>query len=239
MKTKILCVSACIVLGCTFLHVSGQDTIPDPVLEFKRFTETGYFLGYRYLDWKYINEPMGSSGSKYLGTTYYPNFEIYRNWGWFLKKGRPQHGIFKPGIALAVNGLNYEDSLSEKLRRSDLYLRIPLMFGVRENLNHSRFKGNMYRAVELYFGPYLTLPMYSFYVQSNDYEIVAGRQYVVGMEAEIYLTSQNPKGHGHRFGLKSRVDITTIDISDSVFGEAPLISTIGLFYNIGNNYKSK
>ena len=103
-------------------------------------------------------------------------------------------------------------------------------------------KNNLFRAVDLNFGFYAAIP----YMQKLDHPDnvdakaakMTGYYLRFGVISEIAFSALDSRGHGHKFGIKTTADLSSfIKFNQTTYELFPVYSSIGLFYNIANQYK--
>jgi len=213
--------------------LKAQDTLVDPFLTVKSFTtlEVGVTttsansnndeLGdYNLVKGK--NYPTINGGLFYTKTNLLKDQKIIMN--------------VKTGLFLNNNYTDVTDSLGKAFTFSELNLTIPVMIGIRLPINYNRPQDRFYKAVNLNFGGYVSLPLLPTLNERGENTVETEEftsDYIkFGFIAEIVFTALNKEGKGHRIGLRTIADLgSVITFSEEKYGIQPTYISVGIFYN--------
>ena len=215
----------------------------DPLQKFKNYLEIGLSSSAVRVNTNQVNFTTSTGTYSFKKNDYLPTLDGSINYGWLFKeKNSSTIWTLKTGVNFISRAANLSDSLGNNLRFSTGYLQIPLQFGFRLPLNYNPMKNNLFRAVDLNFGFYTAIP----YFQKLDHpdnidakaEEMTGYYLRFGFISEIAFSALDSRGHGHKFGLKSTADLSSfITFNKTTYELFPVYSSIGIFYNITNQYK--
>lgn len=164
--------------------------------------------------------------------------------GFFKKKKKADIYSLKTGFNFNSQRANLNGSGGEELQLSTYYLSIPLQFGMRNPLSVNTTKNNYFRAFEFSIGAYISSPIYQKLDHPDNLDAsgeTMGFNYLrYGFISEIAFSALNKEGKGHRFGLRTTTDFTSITkIRDTDNELYPYYINIGVFYNISNYYDKR
>ncbi len=215
----------------------------DPLLKFKNFLEIGLTANAVRVNTNYTTFQTPTGTYDFKKNDYVPTLDGSINYGWLFKeKNSSAIWTLKTGVNIMSRGANLTDSLGNNLRFSTGYFQIPLQFGFRLPLEHNPMKNNLFRAVDLNFGFYAAIP----YMQKLDHPDnvdakaakMTGYYLRFGVISEIAFSALDSRGHGHKFGIKTTADLSSfITFNQTTYELFPVYNSIGIFYNIMNQYK--
>jgi hypothetical protein len=215
----------------------------DPLLKFKNFLEIGLTANAVRVNTNYTTFQTPTGTYNFKKNDYVPTLDGSINYGWLFKeKNSSAIWTLKTGVNIMSRAANLSDSLGNDLRFSTGYFQIPLQFGFRLPLEYNPMKNNLFRAVDLNFGFYAAIP----YMQKLDHPDnvdaktakMTGYYLRFGVISEIAFSALDSRGHGHKFGIKTTADLSSfIKFNKTTYELFPVYSSIGIFYNIMNQYK--
>lgn len=215
----------------------------DPLLKFKNYLEIGLSASAVRVNTNYTTFQTPTGTYNFKKNDYVPTLDGSINYGWLFKeKNSSAIWTLKTGVNFISRAANLSDSLGNNLRFSTGYLQIPLQFGFRLPLNYNPMKNNLFRAVDLNFGFYAAIPYFQKLDHPDNIDAKAAKMtgYYLrfGFISEIAFSALDSRGHGHKFGLKSTADLSSfIKFNKTTYELFPVYSSIGIFYNITNQYK--
>ncbi|MBP6089728.1 MAG: hypothetical protein KA521_00620 [Crocinitomicaceae bacterium] len=215
----------------------------DPLLKFKNFLEIGLTASAVRVNTNMTTFYTPSGIYHFKKNDFLPALDGSINYGWLIK-GKNTNSIWtvKTGVNMITRAANLTDNLGNELRFTTGYIQFPLQFGFRIPLNYNPMKNNLFRAVDYNFGMFAAIPL----MQKLDFkdnidskaEKMKGYFISFGFIGEITFSALDSRGHGHKFGLKTSVDLSEIiSFNKTTYELFPVYSSIGIFYNITNQYK--
>jgi hypothetical protein len=215
----------------------------DPLLKFKNFLEIGLSANAVRVNTNQVNFTTSTGKYTFKKNDYLPTLDGSINYGWLLKDNKSSAiWTLKTGVNMVTRTANLTDYFENELRFTTGYLQIPLQFGFRLPMNYNPMKNNLFRAVDLNFGFFAAIPYFQKLDHPDNSDAKAAKMtgYYLrfGFISEIAFSALDSKGHGHKFGIKSTADLSSfITFNKTTYELFPVYSSIGIFYNIMNQYK--
>ena len=215
----------------------------DPLLKFKNFLEIGLSATAVRVNTNQVNFTTSAGTYTFKKNDYLPTLDGSINYGWLFKeKNSSAIWTLKTGLNMITRAANLSDSLGNNLRFTTGYLQVPLQFGLRVPLNSNSMKNNVFRAIDYNFGFYASVPIMQKLDHPDNLDAPAAKMkgYYVrfGVIGEIAFSALDSRGHGHKFGVKTTADLSSfIKFNKTTYELFPVYSSIGIFYNIMNQYK--
>ena len=234
---------------CFFMLLSltglAQDTIQDPLRNFNGFVENTLAINATRVNTNHTEFNTSDGVYSFKKNNYLPTIEARVNFGWlFQKEEKDDIYSLKTGLNFYNQRANLNDPDGMELQLNTYYISIPIQFGVRDPLPFNTVKNNFFRAFEYSIGGYISSPISQKLDHPDNLDASGERTWFnylrFGFIGEIAFSSLTEKGKGHRFGLRSTTDFSSITkIRDTNNELYPYYINFGVFYNISNYYDKR
>lgn len=213
--------------------IKAQDTLTDPYITIKNFTTFEEGIATTYTDGNNnkfgdYNLVKGEYNTTFNFGIFYKRTNIFNDPEFLFN--------IKTGLFFNNNYVNVSDSIGKIYTFNEINLTIPLMIGVRYPINYNRPQDRFFKAVNMNFGGFISLPMFPSLVEKgnaiNKNDNITSDYIKFGLIAEIVFTALNKEGKGHTVGIRTITDLGSIITFDKQkYGIHPTYISLGLFYN--------